>query len=671
MAKKITRQHRKQRTRLKNHLSADLKAAKANIDAQQFGAAIRLVEGVLEQSPKCSPAHQLAATLAFCHGNFELARSHLEVAIKNDKKNTGYLFDIALMYSRLGMAEEEIRAYRKIIRLKPRSAIAYANLGFIYRRRGDFDAALLAFGRAVEIDPEHVGAQTGWIHLLGRIRTEEFDSKIADALVKAFESPYTHHPSLAPATASMLNLKYGFAQYDPEINGLPQANDPLLAGYLSKCVNIELGLESGLTRLRKFLLFGDWVDEHNSETKLAVLLARQGFINEFVFHVTPVEKERIYNLQQELEDMLSADNIVIGEMEDRLLRFAMYESFNRLQGASRLAELDDKQLGPNLVDLVTLTLRDALEEEAIWDSMPALKRITDSTSQAVQQLYEENPCPRWLHLPRRMERLPAAWLREMFPGFSPPSFLRPESNILIAGCGTGQQAISVALEFPRADITAIDISRASLAYAARMAKKLDIGNIRFLHADILDAGLLDQSFDMIQSVGVLHHMRTPLDGWRVLTGLLREGGVFKAGLYAERGRQGVVKCREMIAREGIGSSHEEIVDFRYRLMNESVDRKLFSFMERIDFFTTSMCRDLLFHVQEIRYTPKQLKDELDAVGLEFIGFEGLEETGMVDVYQKAFPHEPDMSNLDNWERLEMDQEDPPEGYMFWCHKPGE
>ncbi len=656
---------------MKKRLSADLEAAKASIDAQQFGVAIRLIEGVLAQSPNFPPAHQLAATLAFCHGNFKLARLHLEAAVKNDNKNSSYLFDLALIYTRLGLVEEEIATYKRIIRLQPRSAIAYANLGFIYRRRGDFDSALLAFGKAVEIDPGHVGAQTGWIHLLGRIRTEKFDSKIANALVKAFESPYTHHPSLAPATASMLNLKYGFAQYDPERDGLPAADDPLFAGYLTHCVNIELGLEAGLTRLRKFLLFSDWIDEQGCQQKLAVLLARQGFINEFVFHVTREERERISSLQQELEGVLSGGKLSVVEMEDRLLRFAMYESFNCLQGGDRLAELADDDLGSNLVDLVTLTLRDALEERVIWASMPALKAITDTTSQAVQRLYEENPCPRWLHLPRRMERKPATWLREMFPGFLPPSFLQPESNILIAGCGTGQQAISVALEFPRADITAIDISRASLAYAARMARKLGIGNIRFLHADILDAGLLDETFDMIQSVGVLHHMRIPLDGWRVLTGLLRKGGVFKAGLYAERGRQGVVKCREMIAREGLGSTHEEIVNFRHRLMSETLDRKLYSFVERVDFFTTSMCRDLLFHVQEIRYTPRQLKDELDAVGLEFIGFEGLEETGMMDIYRKAFPDDPEMSNLDNWELLEAEQEDPPEGYMFWCHKPGD
>ncbi len=667
MAKKTARQHR---TLLRKRLNADLKAAKASLDARQFGVAASLVEGVLTQSPNFSPAHQLAATLAFCHGNFELARSHLEVAVKNDKKNGTYLFDLALIYARLGMTGEEIAAYRKIIRLQPRSAIAYANLGFIYRRRGDFDSALLAFGRAVEIDPGHVGAQTGWIHLLGRIRTENFAPNIAEALVKAFESPYAHHPSLAPATASMLNLKCGFAQYDPEKDGLIEADDPLLVSYLTKCVNIELGLEAGLTRLREFLLLSDDPAQQSCRQKLAALLARQGFINEFVFHATQEERARISSLRKELEDMLSVRDISINAMEDGLLRFAMYESFNRLKGGGRLAELSNDALGPNLIDLVSLTLRDGLEEQAIRASMPALKPITDTTSRAVQALYEENPCPRWLHLPHRMPRRPAAWLREMFPGFSPPPFLREDLKLLIAGCGTGQQAISVALEFPQANITAIDISRSSLAYAARMANKLDIGNIHFLHTDILDAGLLDETFDMIQSVGVLHHMRTPLDGWRVLTGLLREGGVFKAGLYAERGRQGVVKCREMIAQEGIGSSHKEITDFRHRLMGESVDRKLFSFMERVDFFTTSMCRDLLFHVQEIRYTPKQLKDELDAVGLRFIGFEGLEEEiEMVAAYRKAFPHDPHMSNLDNWELLEAGQEDPPEGYMFWCQKP--
>ncbi len=671
MEKKSPRQYRKQRARLRKQLRADLQAAKGCIEDADFHSASRLVAGVLEQSPDDAAAHQLAASVAFRLGDLGRAQFHLEVAVENDSGNTAYLFDLAMTYARLGQTKREITTYQKIISLQPRSAVAYANLGFIYRRYGEFGKALAAFAKAVEFDPEHVGAQHGWIQLLGRIQTPEFEPEIAEALVGAFDSPHSYHPNLAPATAAQLKLKYGFGQGGPEGDQLPDPDDPLLLRYLTRCVNIDLELEAEFTRLRKLLLLSEWGDERKNSKKMAMLLARQAYINEFVFYASEGERKKVESLRLWIEARLLENELLIeDETEDALLCFAMYEPFSLLQGGRVLEGFSDEELGSNLIDLVQLVLRDAREEKAVDKEITTLKPIVDNTSRAVQKQYEENPYPRWLHLPRQIERQPGPWLAEMFPDISPPSFLKDDMKILIAGCGTGQHAAAVALEFPRAYITAIDLSRASLCYAVRMAKKLGIANIHFQHADILDAGLLDGTFDMIQSIGVLHHMYRPLDGWRVLSGLLREGGVFKAGLYAERGRRGVMKCREIIAREGIGSTRQDIVDFRRRLIAEPQAPGFSGFMKRVDFFSTSMCRDLLFHVQEVCYTPKRLKVELDAVGLEFIGFENLEGTGMAEAYRQAFPGQLGMSNLGNWEVLEAGQENPPEGYMFWCHKPG-
>ena len=49
--------------------------------------------------------------------------------------------------------------------------------------------------------------------------------------------------------------------------------------------------------------------------------------------------------------------------------------------------------------------------------------------------------------------------------------------------------------------------------------------------DILDIGLLDEKFDIIESSGVLHHMNDPLKGLQVLLGVLKNNGFLKLGLY--------------------------------------------------------------------------------------------------------------------------------------------
>ena len=86
-------------------------------------------------------------------------------------------------------------------------------------------------------------------------------------------------------------------------------------------------------------------------------------------------------------------------------------------------------------------------------------------------------------------------------------------KILIAGCGTGQQLI-LAQRYKNAKIIAIDISSKSLAYAQRKLDEYQIKNVKLIQMDILDIEILNEKFDIIECVGVLHHMEHPLDGFR-------------------------------------------------------------------------------------------------------------------------------------------------------------
>ena len=70
-------------------------------------------------------------------------------------------------------------------------------------------------------------------------------------------------------------------------------------------------------------------------------------------------------------------------------------------------------------------------------------------------------------------------------------------------------------------------------------------------ADILRLAALDQRFDVIESIGVLHHMDQPMAGWQVLAGLLKPGRVMQTGLYNEIALQPVVRARQMIRQWGL------------------------------------------------------------------------------------------------------------------------
>jgi SAM-dependent methyltransferase len=181
-------------------------------------------------------------------------------------------------------------------------------------------------------------------------------------------------------------------------------------------------------------------------------------------------------------------------------------------------------------------------------------------------------------------------------------------------------------------------------------------------------GTLGRTFDLIESNGVLHHLADPWAGWRVLLALLRPRGFMRIGLYSETARWGVVAARALIVQAGYGATPAEIRRFRHDLMQREDDlaRNVMWFN---DFYSTSECRDLLFHVQEHRMTIPQIGAFLAAHDLQFLGFEIDPETRRR--YAARFPSDATMTDLDRWHAFEQDNPHTfANMYRFWVQKTG-
>ena len=220
-------------------------------------------------------------------------------------------------------------------------------------------------------------------------------------------------------------------------------------------------------------------------------------------------------------------------------------------------------------------------------------------------------------------------------------------------------------KFKFARVLAIDLSLSSLAYAIRKTGELDIGNIDYKQADILDLRQLNKQFDIIESVGVLHHMYDPLAGWKILTDCLKPGGLMKIGLYSELARQNIVKIREEIKQRGIGSSNAEVRSFRDMMLKSDKDyhTQILAFS---DFYSLSELKDLLFHVQEHRFTIPKIKDHLDKLGLKFCGFDP---DNITSNFRLSYDKKDDSYDLDKWQAYEEANPKAFLGmYQFWCQK---
>ncbi len=239
---------------------------------------------------------------------------------------------------------------------------------------------------------------------------------------------------------------------------------------------------------------------------------------------------------------------------------------------------------------------------------------------------------------------------------------------MIAGCGTGKQPISTALAFPETNILAVDLSLASLAYAKRKTAELNIRNIHYGQADIMELCSLGRKFNVIECAGVLHHMHDPIKGWKVLCDILEDDGFMMVALYSEIGRRDVVAARKFIETEGYANDIDSIRSCRKHLLSEDDGTVAKAVARHSDFYTASACRDLIFHVQEHRFTIEKLQSALDELDLEFLGFK-LAYQHQLEAYKIAYPDDPMRTNLKNWSKFEQKNPDIFSAmYKFWVQK---
>jgi 2-polyprenyl-3-methyl-5-hydroxy-6-metoxy-1,4-benzoquinol methylase len=240
-----------------------------------------------------------------------------------------------------------------------------------------------------------------------------------------------------------------------------------------------------------------------------------------------------------------------------LLAVASYFPLHPIPFTDRLLEYS----WPRVVEAVLVQqVREPEEERTFRDTFPRLTAIDDEVSLLVRNEYEENPYPRWIKSvpvgsPDNIDRM--CYRKFPLASFRP---LGKNGNldILIAGCGTGQQSINTARSDRDARVLAVDLSLSSLRYAKRKTQEIGLTMIEYAQADIMRLDSLGRSFDVIESVGVLHHLADPLAGLSVLLSLLRPRGLMHLGFHSEVARQGVVLARSFIAEHGYGSTAADI-----------------------------------------------------------------------------------------------------------------
>ena len=620
--------------------------------------------------------------------DFAEAHSNLGVTIKElgrlDEAEASYTQAIALRpnfaearnnlgitLQELGRLDEAEVSLRQAIALKPDFAEAHSNLGNTLKELGRLDEAFSVYIQAINLNPDFTDAYVNLAIVINNVRFNSSNVKLYPPLIRLLSTGNFARPAdLAPSILSLVKhdpmikdllLEKNFATSLAGATSMIGSIDKLtLLHYLMRvCPLPDLQFEGFFVAMRSLLLKN--IDNIEASPELIYFLSTLSlhcFTNEYVYLEKDEETELVENLEIQITHAIAKS-----EQPEaiKILCLASYRPLHQYDWCQQLEALD------HLEEVKSRLIKEPHAEKVIEADISVLGEMSDEVSLKVREQYEENPYPRWVKLAISTK---AKSIAEVCTDIN--LHLHSESiknvttpAILIAGCGTGQHSIETASRFSGCYVTAVDLSLASLAYAQRKTTELGLDNLEYLQADILRLNHLEQEFDIIESMGVLHHMEKPMVGWRVLVDLLKPDGLMKIGLYSELARSQIVKARREIASLGIGTSATEIRNYRESLrVSESKDKKRLKIFG--DFFSLSEFRDLIFHVQEHRFTLLQIKSCLNELGLNFCGFADKD----TDYRFREFHGEgSDICDLVLWHEFEESHPDTFKGmYQFWCQK---
>ena len=627
-----------------------------------------------------------------------------EKILSIDKNSVDTVYNIGNLKKEMGDIESAKIFFKRTIELNKNYYQAYNSLGIIFKQEKNLQEAEYFFKCAFNVNNKHYQSLTN-LGLLAQLKNNHSEA------INYFANSYKLHPneeSLINFGNSLINYRFveprtdlykiindlitkknlvsptsiiksiiSLIRQEDDINKILNSENhfnsinefnntiKILSKYhffletMKLCPLTDYKFEKLFVKIR-FYLLKNISDISLSELNqnFIITLVFQCFVNEYIYYETETEIKLINELELSINKnlLLQVQPSIIS-----LLCFCLYRNLNKFKWSNKI------QFLKNLTHLKKLLISDKIVEHKNLLNMNKLIKISDQISQRVQDQYEENPYPRWIKMRTQFDDMSinklieSLELKVYMPNIK--EVLSP--NILIAGCGTGQHAIYTALNYKKSNILAIDLSLSSLAYAKRKADEYGIKNINFIHSDLLDVENLNKKFDIIESVGVLHHMNDPFLGLKSLVNILKEGGLINIGLYSKYARRHISNIRKDIKSKDILSSNIEIKNYRNYIFNSNHQDNI-KIRNSKNFYSTSETRDLLFHVQEHQFDLIEIKDYLKKLNLFFCGFDNF---NIKTKFKSFFNSKESMCDLMKWNEFERRFPDSFDGmYQFYCQK---
>lgn len=602
---------------------------------------------------------------------YEKAINNFESIIKIDSDFSDAYYNLGIIFKNISQIDKSIDNFEKCIKINPKKFEAYNNLGNIYRDKQQIETAFNLYIESLEINPNYLIALQNLGVCLQDYEFIKYSIITEKHIINLLEKNKILRP--VDIVNNLIKFIYLNKEYELIISNTIKLEigvslDKLIDEFLKIKILMQLIEITPITNLKieekikdlrsKILLKIDSINNLENAFKLVKLIASQCYINEYIYQIKAEENLVLIELEKELKNKFE-----INDINKTILKVALLASYKPLVEF----DLPGKILNiPEIKDLVDQQINNPQIEFNIQKNIKS-KEIKNSVSKKVKIQYEKNPYPRWEKIAlKNAPEIPVKHFNNLNLNFNRELINYWDNiNVLVAGCGTGQHALATASKYKRSFITAIDLSINSLSYAKRKADELEIKNIEFVQMDILDLKSINKKFNIIESIGVLHHMDNPFKGWRILNDSLENGGMIMIGLYSNIAREHIVKIRNDIKSKSFNFDKKNIIKFREKIISSNnLDYKLIK--QSPDFYSFSNLIDLLFHVQESRFTIPEINKYINNLSLKFCGFENRQ---LINLFSKTYRNHKDLYNLDLWNKFELDNPRIFAGmYQFWCQK---
>jgi len=581
-------------------------------------------------------------------GREDEAKQAFQMAVTLNENDVDSLYNLGLALVKSGVEDEGLSYLNKACTLSDSPEIA-KSIGDIFYKTGDYKSSTYFLLKAYQKDksdpkltqtlaislfqdgdtdrsillmrslllrfPSNESYRAIFTELMNKWTQSEFDSDTKKAIELCLLQEFIRHRNLAPSWCTVFLTDPAY-KIIVEFPSLPSAEfnqekffdalkSPFLCLGLRRIITAMPSIENILTHIRRYFIL-NW--ENYASWPRGVLdflssLAVQCWYNDYIFFETAEDKQKLQGLLVHLEKELLSTKKISDNTAKLLSLACCFKPLYEIKGFDNHSQFSPS-CKKTMEPLLKTQFKNPLYETSLIPKIRSFTEIEDATSKAVQKMYENRPYPRWttVNSTKTSESL---------------RNISANLEVLVAGCGTGQEPCLYASVLPDAKITAIDLSRSSIAYGMRMAEELGyLDRITFLHGDLMKVGELNKKFDYVVSSGVLHHLKEPDKGLAAILDTLKPGGKMSLSLYSKYARDMILNpASNYIKEKGYSSSLDDIRQFRQDIFGLSSDDPRALCTRAGDFFNLSECNDLLFHIQEHRYTFSLIQEMAERHGL--------------------------------------------------------